>query len=211
MPDVTLGKQFDRIFQVASGTRFLNREGLGNEVPFFIQPYQPADQREVYRNIAELEKRLRAAGITPVMLSVYDIVLDVLRETDRFEAVAAMEPRMKKHEGRRSFLSEIKKFVGPDHGKHVVAMIRRLLDETPGHSLAIMYRLGEAYPYLRTHDLLNNLHSVISDVPLLVFFPGEYVSSDERGFYLSLFGRFNGEYYRAFKLDDYIKRSTSRG
>lgn len=35
----TLPEQEEHLFAVLSGRRFLQMEGLGNEVPFFIYPY----------------------------------------------------------------------------------------------------------------------------------------------------------------------------
>jgi hypothetical protein len=206
MPNMTIGRKFDQIFEIASHPNFLARKGLGNEVPFFIHHYEPADQSAVYDNIAQLEQRLRTTGIVPVMLPIYDIAIQVLKETERLEGSLKMEPRMPKKGGKRSFLGEMKKFVDPYNNKKVVEAIQRRLGDVPDARLAIMYRVGETYPFLRTHDLLNNLHSVITEIPLIVFFPGQYVSSDEHGFYLSLFGKFNGDYYRAFQLEEYVQR-----
>ena len=39
MTPVELSKQEDHLFAVLSGRRFLQMEGLSNEVPFFIYPY----------------------------------------------------------------------------------------------------------------------------------------------------------------------------
>lgn len=100
----------------------------------------------------------------------------------------------------------MKKFVSPRQDGPLIATIRQRIDEVGGCKVALMYQLGEVYPFLRTHDLLNNLQSVVTDIPLVIFFPGEYVSSDTQGFYLSLFNKFPGDYYRAFQLHDYIRR-----
>ena len=35
------------LFSVVSGQRFLNKQGLGNEVPFFICPYRPEEAVEM--------------------------------------------------------------------------------------------------------------------------------------------------------------------
>ena len=61
---------------------------------------------------------------------------------------------------------------------------------------------------MRTHNVLNNLQTVVTDRPLVVFFPGAYETSPEMGFRLSLFGKFPGPYYRAFKLEDYLIRGN---
>ena len=74
--------------------------------------------------------------------------------------------------------------------------------------LIVVYQVGEVFPFMRTHNVLNNLQTVVTDRPLVVFFPGTYETSPEQGFKLSLFGKFPGPYYRAFKLEDYVIRGN---
>ena len=40
-PTTSLLQQEEHLFSVLSGKRFLQMEGLSNEVPFFIYPYDP--------------------------------------------------------------------------------------------------------------------------------------------------------------------------
>ena len=55
---------------------------------------------------------------------------------------------------------------------------------------------GSAWPLLRAHTLLNNLHTVMGQTPLVLFYPGRYDGQS-----LRLFGKLkNTNYYRAFKL-----------
>ena len=56
--------------------------------------------------------------------------------------------------------------------------------------------VGKVYPYMRSHNVLNNLQHVFDDVPVVMFYPGEYTGQS-----LTLFGRFfDDNYYRAFNL-----------
>ena len=58
--------------------------------------------------------------------------------------------------------------------------------------------VGSSYPLLRTHSLLNNLHPVMGNTPLVFFYPGIY---DKQS--LRLFGELKDKpYYRAFRLVD---------
>ena len=60
----------------------------------------------------------------------------------------------------------------------------------------LMSGVGSAYPLLRTHNLLNNLHPIMGETPLVLFYPGIYDGQS-----LSLFGQIKQDnYYRAFKL-----------
>ena len=64
--------------------------------------------------------------------------------------------------------------------------------------------VGEVFPYIRTHNILNNLQSSVKGFPLVLFFPGEYTHSQDKGATLSLFGILPGDrYYRAYDLTKY--------
>jgi len=61
--------------------------------------------------------------------------------------------------------------------------------------------VGEVFPYIRTHTILNNLQSRAKDRPTVLFFPGKYTQSSEFGSTLDLFDRMhNDRYYRAFNI-----------
>jgi len=61
--------------------------------------------------------------------------------------------------------------------------------------------VGEVFPYIRSHTVLNNLQSTAKDKPTVMFFPGEYTHSLEKGTSLDLFGRLHDDmYYRAFNI-----------
>ena len=58
--------------------------------------------------------------------------------------------------------------------------------------------IGEVFPYIRSHNVLNNLQSVVTGRPMLMFFPGRYEQSDTLGSSLVLFGQLkDDQYYRA--------------
>ena len=64
--------------------------------------------------------------------------------------------------------------------------------------------IGLVFPFIRSHSILNNLQSVIKDRPMILFFPGEYRHTRQKGSTLNLFGLMTDDkYYRAFDLDDY--------
>jgi len=64
------------------------------------------------------------------------------------------------------------------------------------HDLVLVSGVGSVYPLLRAHTLLNNLHAVMGQTPLVLFYPGRF-----DGQVLRLFGTLkNDHYYRAFTL-----------
>ena len=61
--------------------------------------------------------------------------------------------------------------------------------------------IGEVFPYIRSHNVLNNLQSTAKDKPTVLFFPGEYRHSLAQGASLELFGLLHDDkYYRAFNI-----------
>lgn len=214
MPDVKTGTHFDRVFQIVSHPSFLARKGLGNEVPFFVDTYAPHAEAEVADQVLLLNKRLNAAGITTVSLPMFEIVMETVAGIKSLDAVLDYEKKTPKTpvpgKRGRTFQEQMEAWTNPEQGKRLQGAIKRRLQESPAHQLVLMHQLGAVYPYLRTHTLLSNLHAVITETPLVVFFPGEYVSSERDGYYFSLFGKFRSEYYRAFRLEDYIERGKIR-
>ena len=66
--------------------------------------------------------------------------------------------------------------------------------------------IGEVFPYIRSHNVLNNLQSAAKDQPTIMFFPGKYRQEIATGASLNLFGRLHDDKYdRAF--DTFITRS----
>ena len=61
--------------------------------------------------------------------------------------------------------------------------------------------VGEVFPYIRSHNVLNNLQSTAKEQPTVMFFPGDYTHSVEAGASLDLFGKLRDDkYYRAFNI-----------
>jgi len=60
----TLPEQEEHLVAVLSGKRFLQMEGLSNEVPFFIYPYPPEEALAVAAARKRIKNRLSNAGTT---------------------------------------------------------------------------------------------------------------------------------------------------
>ncbi len=74
----------------------------------------------------------------------------------------------------------------------------RVNDDFDDFDIVFLTGIGEVFPYIRSHNVLNNLQSVVVGKPMLMFFPGRYEQSDTLGSSLVLFGRLkDDQYYRA--------------
>ena len=103
-------------------------------------------------------------------------------------------------------------FLAQEDHKERVAQVESLLQRTVDslgvefdNELNIIERtlsgIGEVFPYIRSHNVLNNLQSTAKDKPTVMFFPGEYRHSLEQGASLELFGLLHDDkYYRAFNI-----------
>lgn len=192
---------FETIFKIVSSPKFLAMEGLGKEVPYFIYAYDIEDQAFVYKKIEALNKRLDLDGISVASLGLYDFVIDRFKDSGELEDLFSLEPTVDKPK----LLSEMMKMLSPEDVV-VPELIKRV--EEASAKVAFIWQVGEVYPYIRAHEILTNLQSRLCDRPVIVFFPGEFVTSHQEGFKLKLFGKLEARYYRAFKLEEYMVRGN---
>ena len=186
-----LTKQEEHLFSVLSGERFLKMEGLGNEVPFFIYPYPPEVALEVVRATKRIKNRLGQKGIGVREINLYDLSVDLLKQRGDWEEVLEVEPTVDKSE----FADMLRSMLNPE--VHLVPAIRSKIEDG-AFDILFLTGIGEVFPYIRSHNVLNNLQSVVTGKPMLLFFPGRYEQSDTLGSALVLFGRLkDDQYYRA--------------
>lgn len=165
---------------------FLRGAGLGNEVNFHVFDYDPALEPVVHTFIPRLKARLEEAGISALHLDLYGLMLEQLQSSDALEACFELEAASGSALLKQELLNML-------HTEVIVESIR-VARETP-HDLILLGGVGAAFPVLRSHTVLNQLHSLVSE-PLVLFFPGSY-----NGARLELFGQFEDDhYYRAFQI-----------
>ena len=195
--DLTLAAlpaRFDHLLRVIGSQRFLKMESLGNEVPFFICPYAPQEAVEMQKLVGQLARRLRQQGARVVEINLYDLAVELLQERGIWEQVLDIEPTVSKAE----FLDLLQGVLDPE--THVIPAIGKRL---AGEACDVLFLTGagEVFPYIRSHNVLNNLQSTAKDFPTVLFFPGKYEQSLEAGASLCLFGRLpDDKYYRAFNI-----------
>ena len=200
MHDITQMSQAQRLehlFKAISSPRFLRMEGLGNEVPFFICPFEPAKATDMGKLQRQLANRLEQAGLRILEINLYDLAAELLKARNIWDRVLQLENTISKDE-----LLELLQGV-LDPRAHVIPAIAKKLSIEPCDVLLI-FGVGEVFPYIRSHNILNNLQSTAKDQPTVLFFPGTYTHSLEKGASLDLFGLLHDDkYYRAFNIYHY--------
>lgn len=187
-------ERFQHLFAVISGERFLNMQGLGNEVPFFICPFRPEETVEMERIRRQLVNRLRQDGLHILEIDLYDLSVEILKERDIWDQILELEPSVSKDQLRELLQGVL------DPETHLVPAIAAKLARSD-FDVLFLTGVGEVFPYIRSHNVLNNLQSTAKDRPTVMFFPGAYTHSIESGASLDLFGRLHDDkYYRAFNI-----------
>jgi hypothetical protein len=95
---VTPKQRFDHLLRVLASTRFLEKQGLGNEVPFFICPYPPEDAFVMERDRQQLIKRLGDANVRVLEVNLYDLAVELMKAREIWGQVLEMEPSVSKGE-----------------------------------------------------------------------------------------------------------------
>jgi len=187
-------KRFKHLLKVISSEQFLKMQGLGNEVPFFICPFDPKEFDDMSRLYGQLVKTLRNKGINVLKVNLYDLTIEILKERGLWERVLEMESTISKNELKEVFQGVL------DPEKHLIPAISKKMAEAD-FDVMFITGVGEVFPYIRSHTVLTNLQSKAKDKPTVMFFPGEYRQSVEEGASLQLFKRLlDDNYYRAFNI-----------
>ena len=190
----SLQARFDHLLALIGSERFLRKEGLGNEVPFFICPYPPSEAVEFEKLIANLRKQLAQAGVATLEINLYDLAIEMLKQRGAWERILENEPTIAKPQLRELLQGLL------DSETHLIPVMTEKMATEPFDVLFIT-GVGEVFPYIRSHNVLNNLQSKAKDKPTVMFYPGRYAHSLELGASLDLFGRLHDDnYYRAFNI-----------
>ncbi len=180
-----LSREEKHILEVLGSERFLKMEGLGNEVPFFIWAYPPEWGLDADAAATRIGRSLQTnRGLNILTVDLYELSISLLEERGVLDRLIELEPKRSRDDFRR----DLQRMLDPE--KHIVPAIRERIAAQPDYD--ILFLTG------RSHNVLNNLQTVASSKPLLMFFPGEYRQSPTLGSALVLFGRLpDDQYYRA--------------
>jgi hypothetical protein len=191
---MTMKDRYEHLFEVISGKRFLSMQSLGKEVPFHICPYKPEEYVDMKKIRRQLINRLDQNGIRVLEINLYDLSVEILKDREIWDQVLEAETTVSKEE----FKELLQGVLDPE--AHLVPSIA---DKMAASAFDVMFisGIGEVFPYIRSHNVLNNLQSTAKDKPTVMFFPGVYTHSLESGASLDLFARLHDDkYYRAFNI-----------
>ncbi len=186
-----LPERLDKLRSLIQKPEFLEGKGLSNEVNIQIFCYDAKEEMIVCRFTERLmaDQSLKCHLIEYNLYKVFLSICDDKRITDR---VAQQEEK----KGKQFVLDQMKRMASN------TAFITKMRYEPhePG-DVIIITGVGEAFPFIRVHALLDAMQPYFSDVPVLVMYPGSF-----DGHYVKLFDKLPpNPYYRAFNV---IKEGT---
>ena len=202
MSDV-LTLRLNQILPKLTSNDFLRARGIGNEIAFYIFDYAPEDELRIREHIRFLLERLpkNRPGLQVAHVNLFDFLIHYLKERNLLEKSF----RLQQEKGNDALLTALKGILHEEKIAQRFAGIAKPVE----HDLVLISGIGSAYPLLRSHTLLSNLHAVMGQTPLVMFYPGKYDTQT-----LRLFGKTGlaggsaeerkkkTNYYRAFRLID---------
>ena len=165
---------------------FLEGKGLSNEVNIRIFCYDAAEEMTVQHFLRQLSTD-QSVSCRVIQCNLYKTFLSICDDLDITDAI----PDMEESDGGIFLLEQLHSAIG--EGEFIEKI--QYSPHEPGDVL-MLTGVGDVFPFMRVHALLEALQPYFSDIPILVMYPGEF-----DGHHLRLFNRLQpNDYYRAFNI-----------
>ena len=185
-----LNERLNKILPRVIADDFLSGRGIGNEIAFYIFDYPPEQEVRVRDQLRLLLEHIpkQKPNLRVHHINLFDFVLDYLKGRNLLDRAIQKQ----KKDGDDALKSAL---IAPLHETKLASVFAEVV-RPEQQDLVLMSGVGTVWPLLRSHVLLNNLHPIMGQTPLVMFYPGRYDGQS-----LRLFGKLkNKNYYRAFKF-----------
>lgn len=182
----SISERLDNLRKVIQEENFLAGRGLSNEVNIRIFCYDAADEMTVQHFLQQLSTD-QTIGCHIIECNLYKTFLSICNDLDILDAI----PEMEESDGGIFLLEQLHSAIG--EGEFIDKI--QYSPHEKGDVL-MLTGVGDVFPFMRVHALLEALQPYFSDIPILVMYPGVF-----DGHHLKLFDRLQpNDYYRAFNL-----------
>ena len=186
METQNLNEKLDRLKEKIQDPDFLTGKGLSNEVNIRMFTYNPKHEMKVRYFVS----KMKTDGNLKCNIkeyNLYELFLEICEDKKLLQKIPGMEEK----KGSDFLLSRIHKFATTK-----VFAEKMRYDNHTDRDVVFLTGVGEVFPFMRVHSLLEELQIAFDDVPIVVMYPGEF-----NGREVILFNEFKpNEYYRAFNL-----------
>ena len=184
---------FEHLNKVISSKWFLDKQGLNNEIPFFICPFKPEYQVQMDRLITQLINKLENSGVKVLKADLFKLSIEILKQRNLLQPSLKLE--------KNKLITALRNVLDPQN--HLIPKIKEIA-LNQAFDVLFITGVGEVFPFIRSHNVLNNLQSAIKEQPTVMFFPGSYQHELATGASLDLFGKLTDDkYYRAYNILSY--------
>ncbi len=178
-------ERLDKLRTLVQDSDFLEGKGLSNEVNIRIFCYDAAEEMTV-RHFIEQITTDQTLNCHLIECNLYETFLSICSDIDILDTI----PEMEDSDGSDFLLGQLHSAVGEDE---FIAKIQELGTCKTGDVL-LLTGVGDVFPFMRVHKMLEALQPHYSDIPILVMYPGTFDGSS-----LRLFDKLTpNPYYRAF-------------
>lgn len=179
-------ERLDKVRALIQEPDFLEGKGLSNEVNIRIFCYAPEDEMAVRHFVSQLATD-QTLNCNLKLCNLYQTFLSICDDMDIIDAI----PEMEEADGSIFLLEQLHSAIG--EGEFIDKIQYEPHEEK---DVLMLTGVGEVFPFMRIHALLEALQPHFSDVPILVMYPGEF-----DGRHVKLFNRLQpNDYYRAFNV-----------
>jgi hypothetical protein len=191
--EMTYNERYAFLLDLLDDDKFIRKKYVGAEIPNYICAFPPEDVSSYNDMLENLAKALTSKGRKVLKVNVYEIMIEMLKDSGDFEDYLE-EPSLTHKKIMEDFEGVL------DNDTEFAPKVASIINESVP-DIVLMNGIGEAYPFIRIHTLLEKLPTLLKRlVPIVVFYPGNYdkVTGSSA---LQLFGKLEHKnYYRAFNI-----------
>lgn len=188
----SIQEHLKKLDEVIRKEDFLLNRGLGNEVGYYIFDYDPEDELVVREHMEKISGTSIDEEYEIKVFNLYTIMLEYLEKRGFTEKAIKMEQRR----GLQKLVEALSRLLKMDQAEEENVFFEYVNKNTPEKSVVFLTGIGELYPLIRAHSILNKLHQVFDRVPVVMMYPGEY---DKKSLTILKTNK-DDNYYRAFRI-----------
>ncbi|MDE3305073.1 DUF1788 domain-containing protein [Lacticaseibacillus paracasei] len=189
-------ERFDRFRKKIRDPAFQENRGLSNEVGFYIFDYDPKDELFVRNEVEDIAHNSTTAsiGANIQVFNLFDVVIRLIDEMGYLQEFIQIEEK----DGIDMVIRQINNVLKMGKERNlIVQYILDHLEHRDERNIIFITGVGQVFPLIRAHRVLNTMNQVINQTPVVMFYPGSYNSLSLRAF-----GKLDDKnYYRAFRVE----------
>lgn len=177
------------LYDLLSDEGFIKNRGLGNEIGIFILCYDPTLELHAQALAKQLvyDSEQGKFSCRIIEHNLYDTLFAICEQKRILDKIPAQEEKR----GAETLLKQLQKVASAETFAEVISTVAR-----EENDVILITGIGQVYPILRLHVLLENLQPRVGSTPIICLYPGTYTGQT-----LSLFSLLPfSNYYRAFNI-----------